>query len=408
MLSNAGTISGGETGKWGMSGYGKPGGTGVDLANGGTIFNAGVILGGLGAYNGGQGGIGVQVDAGSLSNNGTIVGGTGGVGLNLQSDGGSAVDLSNGAAAINHGAIYGGTGSYSFSYGGNGGAGVDIQNATLTAFGTIVGGTGGISGDGSHGGYGGAGVLINGGDLIAQGTIIGGTPVQDNDRTVPAGDAVSFGSVAGTLLIDPSARFSGDIVANSTVNDVLALGGETAGTLTGLGTNVTGFTTITEDANAHWVVTGTVSGGGSLTIGTDARLELQGTVSIAAIVFAAGGGETLNFANRQSVSSTFSGFAVGDDIHLSGIEATSLAFQAGTLTLFDASHTAIDTLQFSGDYDAGDFTLRDQYGNTDILFAGQAPHVPDSVGTNGAERSALRTDGTGFPLMLWHLPAHPG
>jgi hypothetical protein len=210
------------------------------------------------------------------------------------------------------------------------------------------------------------------------------------------------------LLIDPSARFSGGIVANSTVNDVLALGGETAGTLTGLGTNVTGFTTITENANAHWLLTGTVSGEGSLTVGKDARLQLQGTVSIAAIVFAAGGGETLNFANPQSVSSTLSRFATGDDIHLSGIKATSLAFQAGTLTLFDASHTAIDTLQFSGDYNAGDFALQDHNGNTDILFAGQAPHLPDSVGTNGAERSTRPTAGTGSPLMLWHVPAHPG
>ncbi len=71
--------------------------------------------------------------------------------------------------------------------------------------------------------------------MVTSGTIAAGTGV------VP-GDAVKF-SAASTLVIDPGAVFDGDVVTNSSVSVVLASGGN--GTVSGLGTTLTGLTNIT-------------------------------------------------------------------------------------------------------------------------------------------------------------------
>ncbi len=84
-----------------------------------------------------------------------------------------------------------------------GGAGVNLAGGGLLAnFGTIVGGAGGNSLSG-YSASGGAGVVINGGTLLTAGTIVGGAAGSGNGGM---GDAVQFGSDAGTLVVEASRR----------------------------------------------------------------------------------------------------------------------------------------------------------------------------------------------------------
>jgi hypothetical protein len=103
--------------------------------------------------------------------------------------------------------------------------------------GIIVGGAGGPSLIGGDGSAGGVGAFLNGGTLTNSRTIAGGSGF----RGGPAGAAVQFGTVAATLIVDPGARFNGQVVANAAAADVLMLAGTTAATLSGLGTSFINF-----------------------------------------------------------------------------------------------------------------------------------------------------------------------
>jgi hypothetical protein len=55
----------------------------------------------------------------------------------------------------------------------------------------------------------------------------------------------------------------------------------------------------------------------------------------------------------------------GDTVDLRAMQATTLTYMNGTLTLYDGS-TAVDTLTFQGSYMVGDFALRaDGQGGTE-------------------------------------------
>jgi hypothetical protein len=177
--------------------------------------------------------------------------------------------------------------------------------------------------------------------------------------------------------------FTGYIVANS--NDTLVLGGTEAGTLSGFGTSVTGFETITENSSADWTLNGSIEGAGTLTVGSGGTLSLDGAVSIATILFATGGQETLTLGTPTAVTSTFAGFGTGDQIDLIGLQATLLKYANGTLTLLNANHTVIDTLTFSGDYTKADFALQADGNNTELLYAGAPAHLPDFLAGNAVE-----------------------
>ena len=104
-------------------------------------------------------------------------------------------------------------------------------------------------------------------------------------RTVhgKTGDAIQFGSAAGTLVVDPGAVVSGSIVANGSMVDVLDLAsGAATGTLTGLGSQFTAFSTVAVDSGATWGVggkldllggslpnNGCIAVGAELIVGTD-------------------------------------------------------------------------------------------------------------------------------------------
>jgi hypothetical protein len=381
QLTNNGMIVGGD----GLIGYyygGSGGGNGAD-DSGGILINNGAIEGGVNhfpaEYGRGQY-YGVDlIGAASLTNHGTILGGAGGYNIYPETNGagGNGLSVNASSIAVNLGMIQGGASTYFEASGGRGA--VVNQGGVLTNLGTIAGGAGGY-----NGGYGGDGVYIHGGTLITAGTLIGGAG--GTGGGVP-GDAVRFSyNTAGTLVVEAGAVFDGDIAGsgNSGVTDTVVLAGNHAGTLSGFGTTITNITTIVQDAHTRWTLEGSIGGTGSIALGTGGYLALSdGTVSIASIVFGAGGNETLSFGAPGSVSSTLSGFGTGDRIDLANVQASSLSYSHGTLTLFDASHAVVDTLSFSGKYTAADFSLQQEGKSTDVVYAGRheaALHVPEGGG----------------------------
>jgi hypothetical protein len=439
----------------GLSGQDSPGGVGILLAGGGKVVNSGVVRGGAAGNSQAYGGAGVLLqEMGTVSNSGTIFGG---------GYSGLGVDLVQGGALTNHGAINGGValgapgtvqnsgtisggapqsfvysiyfsaggtlinhgtvggydgysggvlfngqgqidnfgviqGGYTSGYSGPGNRGVSISGGgTLTNHGTIAGGFGG---EGGHyrGGDGGDAVYLDGGTLIAaSGTLEGGLPGGGTPKGKP-GDAVRFGSVASTLVVDPGAQFVGNIQA-SAAGDTLVLSGSTAGTLSGFGKTVTGFTKIEESANATWALEGKVTGAGTLSMGSASHLEISGA-SITTIQFL-NGAQNLQLDSPKAVTSTFAGFGAGDSIDLMVIKATSLQYANGTLTLLDANGTDVDKLAFSGTYTAADFSLHSITNGTELDYVGAAQSYRGPPEGMVGHASLFRDDSLGF-VHDWH------
>ena len=364
-VTNTGTITGGA-GAIAGSGDGRAGGTGgvgVSLGSG-CLRNSGRITGGAGGASstnyystGGAGGAGVSIAGGSLTNlaNGMITGGNGAMsadpGNGLAGAGGAGVILS-GATVTNGGGIYGGTGGGADYNAGAGGAGAYVNSGVLTNTGTIIGGTGGGA---YNAGFGGVGVFLNGGTLINAGTIAGGTSGYDvgNAGFPNAGDAVRFGTQAATLVVDPGAVFAykspyyttlrpygGIVAANSAVNDVLELSGTTGGTLSGLGTQFTGFTTIAESAGATWTLVGVNTvGAPGISLGSRSTLTNAGTLS--GTILAAGTGAVVTNLGSLAARAT-----VGVSL-ANGGTFTNGAYTVGTGARVTASTGALGSGQAS-------------------------------------------------------------
>jgi Hint domain len=268
-INNSGTIlaGGGGSGGAGSNGSGGVGGelNGGPGANGQNGYNADAVAG--------AGGVGVDLTSAALTNSGAITGGSGGVG-GAGGAGGAGGYGDTGPTGFNGG--NGGNGGDG-GRGGSGGAGVILTSGTLTNTGSITGGSGGdggvggangaggsggsstdggangnagssgIAGIGARGGYGGAGVYLDGGTLINSGTIVGGAAGVGRGGAFngAAGAAVQFGAAPGTLEVDPGAVFTGDVIANFAVNDVLELNGtQSGGTPITLGTQFLDFLTL--------------------------------------------------------------------------------------------------------------------------------------------------------------------
>jgi hypothetical protein len=208
-------------------------------------------------------------------------------------------------------------------------------------------------------------VVIDGTTLTSSGTIEGGA-----DAGGTRADAVQFGFYGGTLIIAPGAVFDGAIQGSNYGDSVIGLDGHSPGTLSGIGTNVAGITDFVEGTDARWTLSGSLTGAGALDIGADARLTLDGASSIATIAFAAGGYGRLTLEQPALVTSVLAGFSIGDKIDLSGIQATSFKLSHDTLTLFNASHAVVDTMQFSGHLTDADLFVYVDGRSTDITYAG--------------------------------------
>ena len=407
-VTNHGTLTGGS------------GGSGVALS-GGTLINDGTIAGG-------SGGTGITVSSGTLINDGTLIGGSGGSGVtpgggtltgdgSITGGGGGTGVVWNSGTLTNDGTIIGGSGGSGAALGGgalstagivtggSGGSGVALNGGTLTNDGTITGGTGGAAGLSGSGGSGGSGVALNGGTLINDGTIAGGAGGSGNVSSGQAGDAVQFGSLAATLVIDPGAVFIGKVAANSSVNDVLELSGTTAATLT---TEFSGFSSFTEDAGADWTLTGENSFDGEVAIGgvlqeadalvstlrmsgSGAYLTNQGTImggfaasgvylmggtllndgtiaaagGVGASAVEFGGPATLAFGRNAVFDGAITGFGSGDTLVAENKVLTSATYVSGTgLELSGAGGTA--TIDLIGNFGADTFLLSNNGTSTSI------------------------------------------
>jgi hypothetical protein len=137
-LNNSGTMTGGTGGAGGAGGGGTyVGDGGAGGAGGAGVSGSGFTLNNSGTITGGAGGTGGTGGAGYYSGSGGV-GGTGGAGVQVLA--GQAVTLINSA----NGAIVGGNAAM----GGTSGSGVQVNSgssiATLTNYGSIVGGTGAV------------------------------------------------------------------------------------------------------------------------------------------------------------------------------------------------------------------------------------------------------------------------
>lgn len=189
------------------------------------------------------------------------------------SSGGEAIRINGGAGLVTNSAII--TGNY--------------DGVVLTAGGTVTNSSGAVTGTHNDGVYisGGAGTVTN------AGRITGGKY------------AVQFhGSFADRLIIDAGAVFTGKIAGGSGSNTLELAAGRagTTGTLTGLGSNYTGFGTVAVDGGASWKLdsTSTVAYGVALTdAGTLANAGL-----INAIVTLASGGTFSNtgFVDNHTIA----------------------------------------------------------------------------------------------------------
>jgi hypothetical protein len=278
-LFNDGTITAG--------GGGSTGAVGVQLQTGASLYNAGQIVGGYSSASAGGAGASVVALATLYNeNSGTITGGGGAAsdsGTATAGTGGAGVDLVGAGYVTNQGSIVGGAGgsndytpTYTYPYSppigvgaaGAGGAGANVvKGSKLSNYGHITGGSGGNSYY-TRGGSGGVGVYVNGGTLLNAGTISGGSGTYGGALAGDLNDggsgsrgygasglAVKFGSVAGTLVVDPGAAFNGNVAANSAVKDVLQLSGA-GGTLSGFGSQFYGFSTLSFAPHAQWTVSG--------------------------------------------------------------------------------------------------------------------------------------------------------
>ena len=166
---------------------------------------------------------------------------------------------STSSTVINYGAINNtrtGTGQYGVSFGSSG----SIGNLGV---GGLIQGYGGVK-------------------ISADGTVENAGTIASSRGT--AGVAVAFGSGASRLIVDPGAVFTGSLNGGSgTAATVELASGASVGTLTGFGTNIVNFKTLTVDSGARWKIGGDTSANG-LTGITIAGLTDQVTLDLTGFV----------------------------------------------------------------------------------------------------------------------------
>jgi len=226
-----------------------------------TIDNAGLITASSG---------GVFLDGGGTVTNestGTIVGG---YGINAQGSTGVTIDnagyihgsetgvhLSGGAITNESSGIIKGDAAFVLK----GGASVDNFGTVEGAFGVLALGAATIVNQAG-------GTFTGSDDGIYVYSGVGGT-VENAGLIAGSVDAVVFGGTqANRLILDAGATFSGKVVAtvSTAANTIELKHGGSVGTLSGLGSEYTGFQTVTIDSGAAWDVAGSISGFGGVTI----------------------------------------------------------------------------------------------------------------------------------------------
>jgi hypothetical protein len=384
------------------------GGTGAlfSLFDTSKLTNDGLITGGAGGaceYNSiggklctpGNGGDGVYFGRQATFNNaGTIIGGAVGSGGYGGQAGIGLVDRpSYECAAINSGVIIGGAGrDGSYLQLTSGGVGAELGGiVTLVNTGTIYGGAGGSEANRNFGLQGGDGVVISGGTLINAGRIGYGAPGEGG--SAGTSDAVLFSAIyAATLEVLPGASFKGNVVANTTLADVLELGGHSTVALNGIGTQFTNFRVLSFATGAIWTIGGDVAGLGSLQqidgfVVSD-TIVIDGFTETNIPLFADGVVELGDTHNSTALDITF-GTTLTHDMLITGsagntslsmVATTSnVTLGAGTQEVVFAGGNATKMTVRSGAAMAvaagGALTSSTIEGSVDVLSGGTASHV---------------------------------
>jgi hypothetical protein len=274
-------------------------------------------------------GVAVRNAAGTINNYGTILG-DGSKAVDFSSSiGGTLINGASGAVAALIRASY---------YGVHSIAGSVINDATIIATGTASQNYGvAILNSGMVSNLGTTSLIEgNGGvQFDTDGTLLNAGTIESNQGT--AGVAVDFISGNARLIDEPGAVFIGSIFGGTGGTAVLELASAgSAGTIAGLGTGVTNFTSLVFDDGAQWTVAGNDSASGLGTLG-------------------------------------ISGFTLGDTIDLTGFAAVSRAFSGNALVLNDSS-TGHATLAVQGNFATSNFQISsDNNGGTDVVFANILP-----------------------------------
>jgi fibronectin-binding autotransporter adhesin len=340
----------------------------VRLGGGGSVANSGLIEG----Y---YGGVYLYGSAGIVVNHGTIHSldpfrdgvylGAGGTVSNAGFIGGlDGVDLRGGGTVTNSGTIAG------YGYYNVGGifAGFDYSAGAV-----VVTNTGTVTSTA-------AGIYIRGGGSVTNG-----------------GTAASFLGSGNRLIDDPGAVFTG-IVYGGTGNDTLELASAAAtGTLSGLGTNFTGFQNVVVDPGAVWqisdaaalspatftndgtivVTAGSLDFGavgedigdrGVIDIGRNGLAVFDGAVAAGQTVAFTGTSAQADLADAAGFSGAVTNFQAGDTIDFEGVVANGTNYAGGVLTLTD-NGAIVAELTLSTDQANPVFVLgTDGSGGTDVTL----------------------------------------
>ncbi len=393
---------------------------GVQIAGGvGTIVNQGSILGGrynYGAYyyRGGPGiwtsnhysfhgysarlTVGGQVTNGAASNSAATIDGiyiTGGVGN-----------------VTNFGTIKGGASYYSYlnnsfssepnitsrsgysiklTAGGSvtNGSAVDTQAAIENGV-FIDGGAGQVSNYGIASGISlqSGGIVTNGSAkdaaAVAKYIIIGGAGTVTNFGTIQGG--ISLNSSGSRLIEEGTGVLEGGVTGSGGTLELAGAAG--AGTLTGLGSTITGFATVTVDKGASWSLSGTSNSNlaagatltnngtlnllgylvtsGAITNAAGATLAFQGDVSITTDP-SVGAGQFVNTGLIEKLSGT--GTSIIRTGTASLTDTGTIDVETGTLALTGATVTIVGPIKGAGTIQLGVGTTTLQSG-TSIKTAG--------------------------------------
>ncbi len=406
-MTNAGTITGGNGGVT-RYGIGGSGGTGVSLESG-TLTNTGHIIGGTGGsgyYGGVGGGIGVQISGGGmLSTSGTIAGGSGADAVSF-GYGGGTLALDPGAAFV--GTVAASSAAdlleLSSSKGNSTGTLTGGFGAQFTGFTNVAvekGATWTLAGANALGS---TSQIVDNGTLLVSGTLADAGEIGIATRAtlgVTGAGSAEVGSVAlngGTLTGDAT----GAIAVGATAGAAGAITIDAGASVMGLGeiggAAIVNNGSIVAENGTLTLATG-LSGGASGTVNINSGAVLVADSSVSGNQITFGGPASLILVDPKAFTGTIGSFGSGDVIDEKKVNATTLTYAGGTLTLEHGS-TVLDTLTFSGSYTVADFSLSsDGHGGTDINFASDATDRTESAAAGGVWHGH-DASAPAFPLML--------
>jgi hypothetical protein len=258
--------------------------------------------------------------------------------------------------------------------------------------------------------------LVAAGDVLATGvaTLLGVSGVltvgsADADALLAAQGhgAIGLGSLVlagGSVTVDSTASLEigtlGDAVAGSLAIDP-GFAATGAGALDVAGTILDNGLI---DAEGGTLAVGSVSGAGSLSIGTEATLSLAAGDSCP-IGFTGGGATLILPGTAQGLAATIAGFAPGDAILIAGSPVDGVAYVPGaggigTLTL-SYGGVAAEQLLLAGTYAGGNFAVQPDGSGAEITVAAGNGSGPPQ-GTVGADLYAW----TGADSDAWDDPGN--